>query len=187
MNVRGLAMAAIVFGCIGAAESERPSAAGYATVLIRGAAKNLVLVDPRGQTCRADAISGEVPIPGSSYRDGSELEYGDGIAKIELKSPVGGRYRVFATATGRPGRIIVTVTSIPANVEVRRGVSMRVASLLESRFPRGHQRIATSVPAVPGCTCSHAQEMGTRENAVAGVTIWAVRRRRRGDSPADPL
>jgi hypothetical protein len=120
MNVRGLAMAAIVFGCISATELDRPSAAGYTTVLIRGAAKNLVLVDPRGRTCRADAISGEVTIPGSNYWDGSELEFSEGVAMIELKIPVIGRYRVFATATGKPGPIIVTVTSIPTKVELRR-------------------------------------------------------------------
>lgn len=104
----------------------RPSPAGLTTIVVRGNARNVVLIDPQGRVSRSDSRKGETPIPKCTRWDGgtettlddsSESESdepSDVVTQIELSAPVVGRYRLFAEV-GEEGKTSCTVTPVAAS------------------------------------------------------------------------
>ncbi len=115
-----------VLGCIGATAADQPSPAGLTTIVVKGQARNVVLVDPRGRINRSDPLKkGEVAIPECNRWDGgiqttlddssaaNEQGESDVVTELDLSAPTIGRYRLYAETTDDDSTS-VTVTPVPA-------------------------------------------------------------------------
>ena len=100
-----------------------PSPAGLTTIVVRGDARNVLLIDPQGRVNRSDSRKGETPIPKCTRWDGgtettlddsSDAESdkpSDVVTQIELSAPLVGRYRLFVEMSGG-GEASCTVTPV---------------------------------------------------------------------------
>jgi hypothetical protein len=119
LTVRWLLVLAILV-CGGAAGA-RLSPAGLTIVVVRGDARDVVLIDPQGRVDRSDPRAGETPIPKCTRWDGGTEttlddsvgngSTGDVVTQIELAEPIVGRYRLYA-GVGAEGSANVTVTRV---------------------------------------------------------------------------
>ena len=116
-------LAVLLLGCIGAATASKPSPAGLTTIMVRGDACDVVLVDPRGRVSRSNERKGDVIIPECNRWDGGTETFlddstggdnepqSDVVTTFELANPIVGRYRLYAKATAA-GSMTVVVTPV---------------------------------------------------------------------------
>ncbi len=132
MGMRGWMVGLLVLGSVGAGTPDRPSPAGLTTIVVRGKAQDVVLVDPRGRVDRSEPRKGDVPIPACTRWDGGtettlddsadvetdveEAGPGNVVTQIELARPIVGRYRLYATAT-EIGALSVVVTPVVSTAQ----------------------------------------------------------------------
>lgn len=124
MRARIWLLGVVLFGCTSAAAVDKPSHAGVTIIKVRGAARGVLLLDPRGRVDPWDELKGEVHIPECMRWDGGtettlydststdEEPQSDVVTQLELGRPIVGRYRLYAEATGE-GSMSVTVTPVP--------------------------------------------------------------------------
>ena len=125
MRVGAWLVSLAVLGCVGARVADQPSPAGLTTIVVRGQATNVVLVDPHGRINRSSAVkNGEIAIPECNRWDGGtettlddssaadDQAQGDVVTQLEL-TPIIGRYRLYAETTD-DGSTSVTVTPVRA-------------------------------------------------------------------------
>ena len=131
MGARAWLVGLAALGSIGATATDQPSPARLTTIVVRGHARDIVLVDPRGRINRSGVLEkGEVSIPECLRWDGGtettlyddsvavdEDGEGDVVTDLELSVPIVGRYRLYAETTDdSTARVDVTpVPATPAN------------------------------------------------------------------------
>jgi hypothetical protein len=110
MKVSSLLLVGLLVGCVGAASSGRPSPAGLTTIVVRGDARDVVLVDPLGRISRSHELETDVLIPHCDRDDGgtetllddstetNATPRTDVVVQLELSKPIVGRYRLVAEA-----------------------------------------------------------------------------------------
>lgn len=131
MRAKAWLVALIALGCIGTKAADQPSPAGLTTIVVRGHAREVVLVDPHGRINSAGILKmGEIAIPrcmrwdggtGTTLHDDSVAVDGQGegdiVTELDLSVPIVGRYRLHAETTddGSASVNVTPVADTPAN------------------------------------------------------------------------